>query len=377
MSVSMIKKVPFLLIPLIVAGAVSLHFKRIHQLDEIAVAEQSAWAVHVATVGHGAVHDAFPALGKVVSATDLHISPQISGTVLAMGPRAGGAVKKGDLILHLDTRELEANLSALKAELVSAQATERNDRRELERERKLMKSGGSSISAVEQRETRLSGDAAKVHALKDQIQALKVKVSYGHIYAETDAVVAQRLAEPGDTVFPGKPVYVLSASDGGRVVVPVPLSTVTRIKPGGIVRLSMGKRQMTTRITRVNPALDALSMGSLEIDLPARPFGLPDGARIPAWVIQSSIAHTLIVPADALIPSRDATHRAVFKVDHSNGATLARVPVTVKLCGEEGCAVSGALKAGDQVVKAHESVLLKLQDKEPVSIISEPAEGQS
>ena len=377
MSVSIIKKAPLLLIPLIAIGAISLHFKRIHQLDEIAIAEQSPWAVHVAAVGHGAVHDAFPALGKVVSATDLHISPQIAGTILAMGPRAGGAVRKGDLLLHLDTRELEANLSALKAELVSALATEQNDRRELERERKLMKSGGSSISAVEQRETRLSGDNAKVHSLKDQIEALEVKVSYGHIYAKTDAVVAQRLVEPGDTAFPGKPVYVLSAKDGGRVVVPVPLSTVTRIKPGDSVRLTMEKREMMTQITRVNPALDMLSMGSLEIDLLERPFGLPDGARIPAWVIQSSVPHTLIVPTDALIPSQDPKHRAVFKIDHTNGNILVRVPVTVSLCGEEGCAVKGSLKAGDQVVTAHESVLLKLQEKDPVTIMTGQKEGQS
>ena len=377
MSGSILKKAPFLLIPLVVASAVGLHFKRLHQLDEIPIAVQAPWALHVATVAHGAVHDVFPALGKVVSATDLHISPQISGTVVEMGPRAGGAVKKGDLILHLDTRELEANLSALKAELVSARAAERNDRRELVRERQLMKSGGSSISAVEQRETRLSGDAAKVHALQDQIRALQVKISYGHIYAETDAVVAQRLAEPGDTVFPGKPVYVLSAKNGGRVVVPVPLSTVTRIHPGDPVRLKMAQQQMMTRITRVNPALDALSMGSLEIDLPQRPFGLPDGARIPAWVIQASVPQALIVPTDALIPGKDALHRAVYKVNHGKDATLLRVPVTVKLCGEEGCAVSGALKAGDQVVTAHESVLLKLRDKEPVTIIPEQQEGQS
>jgi len=180
---------------------------------------------------------------------------------------------------------------------------------------------------------------------------LEVKVSYGHIYAKTDAVVAQRLVEPGDTVFPGKPVYVLSAKDGGR--------------------------EMMTQITRVNPALDMLSMGSLEIDLLERPFGLPDGARIPAWVIQSSVPHTLIVPTDALIPSQDSKHRTVFKIDHTNGDVLVRVPVTVSLCGEEGCAVKGSLKAGDQVVTAHESVLLKLQEKDPVTIMPSQKEGQS
>jgi len=370
MAIFRLRYLKFLLIPIIAFGAYKLYLLRSQELSKVPAAIPAPWAVHTALVGHGAVHDAFPALGKVVSATDLHLAPQIAGTVLAMGPRAGGAVKKGSLLLELDTREINANLGALTSQLLSAKATARNDTRELAREQQLLKTGGSSASAVEQRQTRLSGDQGKVHALNDQIKALKVKKSYGRILAPIDAVVVQRMAEPGDTVFPGKSVYVLSAKDGGRVIVPVPLSTLTRTKAGGKVQLILGQQSRMVRISRINPALDAQSMGSLEIDLSERPFGLPDGARIPAWVIQSETRHSLIVPIDALLPGQDDNQRAVFKINPGHPATLTRVAVQVELCGTEGCAVRGKLQQGDQVVRAHESVLLKLQDKEAVTVAS-------
>ena len=365
------KNIKFLIIPVLVLSAVSLHFKRIHELDQVPTATAYPWALHTAEVRTATVHQGFPALGTVVSATDLRISPQITGTVLNMGPRAGGKVKKGDMLVHLDTRELEANLAALQAELRSAEATRKHDARELQRERELMKHGGSSSSEVEQRLTRLQADEAHVHALKENIKALKVKISYGHITAPTDAAIAERLAEPGDTVFPGKPVYVLSASQGGRVIVPIPLDTMMNIQPNGKVILSLGRQKMTVAISRINPALDKLSMGSIEIDLPARPFNLPDGARISARVIRQQAENQLVIPHDALLPG-EGSRRAVFKlVQGTHGPVLHRVPVDIVLCGDEGCAVRGDIKAGDRVVNAHESVLLKLHENDPVMAIAQ------
>jgi len=373
MTIFRIRNLQFLLIPVIAFGAYKLQGLRSKQLAQVAPASIAPWAVHTSSVRYGAVHDIFPALGKVVSATDLHLAPQIAGTVLALGPRTGGAVTKGQLLLELDTREITANLGSLESQLGSAKATAANAARELKREQELLKTGGSSASAVEQRQTRLSSDQGKVHALQEQLRALEVKKSYGRILSPIAAVVAKRLAEPGDTVFPGKPVYVLNAKKGGRVIVPVPLSTLTHTRAGGKVQLVLGKQQITVGITRINPALDAQSMGSLEIDLAERPFGLPDGARIPAWVIQSEVEHSLIIPRDALLPGKNDQVRAVYKIQSGQPATLSRTSVHIVLCGTEGCAVTGALKAGDQVVRAHESVLLKLQDRDVVTVVNSVA----
>jgi len=351
--------------PLLAGGTAALLHSRVKHIEDSPVMSISPWALETAVVREGSIHQGFPALGKVVSSSEVRIVPQIGGTILKMGPRAGGTVHKGDLLVHLDTRALEADAGSLKATLISAVAVEHNDRKELQREQHLMKEGGSSASAVEQRQTRLHSDRANVAALKKQLESLQVKISYGHIRAPMSGRIARRFAEPGDTVFPGKVVYTLTAAAGGRVVVPVPLDTITRIQPGGTVELSLGSQRMKATITRINPSLDALAMGSLEIDLPQRPFNLPDAAPVAVRVFTAA-ASGLIVPVNSLRPASDGAQRVLFTLIATPKPHVRLLPVHVSVCSQSSCVVEGSLQAGDAVVTAHGSVLLELHDGDPV-----------
>jgi len=354
-----------LLVPVLVGGTAALLHSRVKHIEDSPVMNASPWALNSAAVHEGNVNQGFPALGKVVSSSEVRIVPQISGTILKMGPREGGTVHKGDLIVHLDTRALEADAGSLKAKLISAVAVEKNDRKELQREQHLMNEGGSSASAVEQRQTRLHSDRANVTALKKQLESLQVKISYGHILAPMSGRVARRFAEPGDAVFPGKAVYTLTAEQGGRVVVPVPLDTITHIQPGGMVELSLGSQGLNATITRINPSLDALAMGSLEIDLPQRPFNLPSGAPISVRVLTAA-ATGFIVPVNSLRPAKQGAQRTLFKLIAKPNPHVQLLPVQVSVCSKSSCVVEGDLHAGDDVVIAHGSVLLQLHDGDPV-----------
>jgi RND family efflux transporter MFP subunit len=359
------KKWYLLLIPVLVGGTAALLHSRVKHIEDSPMMSISPWALETAVVREGRINQGFPALGKVVSSSEVRIVPQISGTILKMGPREGGMVHTGDLLLHLDTRALEADAGSLKAKLISAVAVENNDRKELQREQHLMNEGGSSASAVEQRQTRLHSDRSNVAALKKQLESLQVKISYGHILAPMNGRIARRFAEPGDAVFPGKAVYTLTAEQGGRVVVPVPLDTITRIQPGGMVELSLGSQRMSATITRINPSLDALAMGSLEIDLSQRPFNLPSGAPIAVRVLTAA-ATGLIVPVDSLRPARKGAQRTLFKLITKPKPHVQLLPVSVSVCSKSSCVVEGDLHVGDDVVIAHGSVLLQLHDGDPV-----------
>lgn len=367
-------KILWYIIPLLMVGgtAVLLH-SHLRKIEDQPPMELSPWALRTDVVQVGVVDRGFPALGKVESSTEVRIVPQISGTVLKMGPREGGKVKKGEPIVILDTRGLEADAAAVKAKLASAEAVESNDSKELERERSLLEEGGSSASAVEQFQTRVRSDRANMRSLKKQLESLQIKISYGRLLSPVTGRISKRLAEPGDSVFPGKPVYVLTANRGGRVIVPVPLDTVTHAKVGGKTQLSWGGKQLTARITRINPSLDALSMGNLEIDLPERPFNLPDGAPVSARVITAVAGPGLSIPLDALRPAEPDAQRVLFKVIHGKTPQVQLTPIKVRLCGKDRCIVEGNLEGGDRVVTAHGSVLLQLHDGDRILNDWEPS----
>jgi len=371
------KALLYVVIPLIivVVTAALLH-SHLKKIDDSPVMPNAPWALATDVISSGHENSGFPALGKVQSATVVRIIPQISGSVLQTGPRDGGMVNKGDLIVLLDTRELEAEAESLKARISSAQAVENNSRKELQREQRLFEEGGSSNSSVEHYKTTFQTSQANVRSLKKQLESLQVKISYGTIKAPISGRVAERLVETGDTVFPGKPVYSLTANDGGRVIVPIPPDTMTHISAGSKVELSLGNQRRVVSVTRINPSLDALSMGSLEIDLPQRPFNLPNDAPIAARVITERAGPGLSVSINALRPAGDSLKRTLFRVIEDDPPHIRLTPVLIQLCGEDRCIVSGDLKEGDRVVTAHGSVLLQLHDKDQILDSWSPSERQ-
>jgi len=214
------KYLPFLLIVLV--SFLVLHLKLKHVTDE-PVMTLAPWSLSVANAQMGSVSEGFPALGDVQSASEVRITPQISGTILALGPRAGGHVNKGDLLVRIDTQELEANRDVLRANLASAEAEQQYNNNEYKRVQRLFKSGISTQSAIDQWHSKVQESSAKVRAQQKQIRQIEVKIDYAHINSPLSADIAQRLVEIGDTAMQGKMLYVLTSQHGGRVVVPVPL----------------------------------------------------------------------------------------------------------------------------------------------------------
>ncbi len=353
----------------IVIGLVMLRKHRIAALDEIPAPQQTAWAVNSATVTKGSVSQGFSALAEIQSSNSTRILPQVSATILKMGPREGGTVKKGDLLAQLDTREQQANLAALNSQLAAARADAKRSRDEAVRESRLAKEGGSSTAAVEKWRTAAKAARARADAIANQIEALQIKIGYCNITAPIDAKIAQRMAEPGDVALPGKPIYILSADHGGRVAIPVPMEVLEKARVGGSVILRHEDKVMKAEISRIDPTLDKHAMGHIEIDLDDRPFGLPEGYRIPARVISQRREDALVIPANALVADKQAGRGHVFRIEtRDDKQTVKRIPVDILLKGAEGVAVSGDIKPGDKLVEAHESVLLRLRDGDPVQI---------
>ncbi len=325
------------------------------------------WALQTGLVKTGNINAVFPALGKVESSSEITLAPQIGGRVLALGPREGAKVKQGQMLVKIDTSEIIANKNALKAQLLGAINAAQTAQRDYERAVKLKANNFVAESVLDAKKAKKLSTLATVKALESQIKSLDIKTSYGRLTAPLDARVMYRNVEIGDRVFPGKPVYKLSAQNGGRVIIPVPLSTLASLKPGSKVELISDGQVQGAKITRINPALDRFSMGSLEVDLPQRPFNLPDGSPISVNVFTHTLTNSLVVPTDSLMPSNDPIHKTVFVVLNTTPQKLQKVPVELKLCGREGCAVKGALSDGYVVVTAHGSVLLKLHDGDTVT----------
>lgn len=220
----------------------------------------AALAVWLVMRGSGGADDALSASGTV-EATTADLGFQLAGRILAIEVDEGDEVTEGQLLARLDTRELEANLEAARAqraaaearldemlagarpqEVASAQAAERSAaqraqtaRRDLERARTLFEGGAISRQALDQAETALevaeaTHDQAReslelvregprtetIQAQRAQVSQAAARVDHAEamlanavVEAPFGGLVTVRHREPGETVGPGAPVVTL------------------------------------------------------------------------------------------------------------------------------------------------------------------------
>lgn len=353
----------------LLAGGVYLRQLRIIQRQATPAPVMHAWALHTVRVRQGEVSEGFPVLATLTSSDEVSIRPQIGGVIDVIGPRAGNRVTKGTLLAVIDTTELRKELSALKASLAAAVAQEKLKRLELARTRKLVSRGFASLEKRDQLVAALEAATGQRNQLVAQIAELETKIAYGEIKSPVDGEIVARNQVVGDLATPGKEIYRLNIASGAKVRIVVPQEILAGIQVGSRVILSYGGKSTQVRLTRLNPSLDALSMGTAEADLDEAPFALPSGARVSARVITKSYPKVMILPLSAIARSSDGRGGVVFKVvrDGEDGlGHLAKVPVAIVAHGLAGLAVEGALEPGDEVVSAHESQLLRLESKDDV-----------
>ncbi len=357
-------------------GAVLLRKHRTAQVASLAKADVVPWALHTVRIKKGSLSREFLALATLNGSKDIMISSQISGAIESMGPREGLKVKKGDLLATVSVSELIEQRAGLKAQLQSAKANLSRTQDEFKRQQQLIKKHLTSQELYEAKKTAALAAQNQVNNLQRQISAQNVRIGYGSIYAPADALVASRLSEPGDIAMPGKKLYELTVDTASRLQVKLPQQVLEQVHQGTEVIMTYGSQQEKVQLSRIFPALDSHALGTAEADLDKMPFGLPSGARIPAQVILASVDNALTIPHQAIvemsrkISDSTAPKGFVFKVVTQNKKQiLKRIVVTIELNASKALAISSdELHSGDQLIIAHESVLLQLQSNDTVVI---------
>ena len=383
------------IIAVLVIVGIKIHKKRIAKISDIPAEPAAPWALHFVKVNAKPVDSGFPALAMVSTREELTIMPRISGRILKMGPREGVRVKAGELLVSIDTREIEDTINSLKSKHISALAEAKRDYDEFKREKELLINGGSNASAVEARHTAFVAATQQVNSLEHQIKSLMVRRGYGKIRASADGIIAKRLAEPGDMAVPSRPLYKITASGGAIARAELPQSIMQKVHIGTSMELYYNNKKAVFPVTRIFPTVDARALGIVEADFDKIPFDLPSGARVACRIILNKLTDILQVPYGSLLCGAGQNRCSLFKFAMQDKKNILRkIHVAVKLRGHEGVAVQVeqehnaaasanelngdtakigdkdhvSLKAGDMVVVAHESVLLQLKDGDPVVV---------
>jgi RND family efflux transporter MFP subunit len=361
------------------AGALILVKNKMAGIAALPKPEASLPAVRVAAAATGTLEVFAHYQGSIEPLTKSDVSARISGNLLSVAKREGDPVREGEIVAVIDDRELversaavEAEVLATRQRLAGGRSAYETQKSIYERDEKLFAAGAISREALERSRAAIDGAKATVDAYEESIKGLSMnsaaaatQTGYARIRAPFHGVVTRRWMEPGDLAVPGKPILTVEKISPYKVTVQVPQEEMEGLKPGGKAHLGYGDRVTTAAISRVYPALGKNILGSVEMVLPALPFGLPSGSTVGVDLVRKAVTG-VIVPENALVRSGAGTFVCVVK----DGVVRIR-KVNLLGTGEGKAALAGDVAPGEQVAVGQENRLLTLVEGTRVTVAGE------
>jgi RND family efflux transporter MFP subunit len=241
------------------------------------------------------------ARGTVVPARSVRISTEVPGKVVRVGSKLqpGGKLRKGDLIVRIDSRDYE--LAEIQARAAVAQAQlhleeERGRKAVAEKEWSLM---ASEVSASEQgrrlalREAQLEMAEVSLEAAQSRMAQARLAKSRTSLTAPFDALVLEKSVDVGQFLQPGALLATLVSSDVFWVRVPLPMDRLPWISlPGpdgkggspAVIAQKVDTGVVVERRGRVLELLHDLDergkMARVIVEIP-RPMGDPSLGELP------------------------------------------------------------------------------------------------
>jgi RND family efflux transporter MFP subunit len=293
--------------------------------------------------------------GEVRARIETTLGFRIAGKIVERRVDAGTAVKAGQVLARLDPAD--AGLQATQAEAQRALAAA-----DVARYRDLRAKNFISASALDARETAFKAAEAQAALAKNQ-------ASYTSLVADRAGVIGQVLAEPGQVVSAGQPVFRLAPDGEREIAVALPEGEVSTFKLGQAAEVTLwatqgaGTKPLAGRLREVSPVADPVTRTyaarvSLKDADPLLPLGMSATVRFPTG---APGATRLTVPLTAIF--QQGNQPAVWKVMRSGipgdgaGDTVSLQAVTVAAYTDSGAVVVAGLSGGERIVAAGVNLL--------------------
>lgn len=179
------------------------------------------------------------ASGKVDAVQSAELGTRMMGFVDKIYVKLGDKVKKGQVLVVINSTDLRAKLARANAGVLEAKAGFTNAERDYNRFKNLLAVNSASQKEMDDMTTNFEMAKARLEVARQMKNEVEAQFSYTDIRAPYDGVVTQKLVEPGDMANPGMTLVALESSGIFEALVKVPESEISHIKAGNNVRVTV------------------------------------------------------------------------------------------------------------------------------------------
>ncbi len=265
-----------------------------------------------------------------------NLAAEFEGSVASLHFSEGEAVKKGTILLTLDTTVLQANIAAQKASIEAAVADLTRQERDLERTQALLERNSISQTGYDQIFYGVERSRANLKALRSQLDALEIQKAKMQIKAPFSGIVTKRNVDVGEWVSRGTAVATIIAPKSIEARLNIPSRFIHTLKNSESFTASIEGRDIEVKLKNVIPQADITTRTfPVELSL-SNSEGLIEGMRIDVQVPTLAQQDSLMVPRDAVI-KRFGQNVVFAAVD----GKAVMIPVQVIGYNKDQAAISG------------------------------------
>ena len=269
----------------------------------ISAAPQKAIQAAVVEVKSTSVPILVEVTGQVAPIFQATLSSRIQGTIDRLLVREGTHVSKGQLLIQLDSRDLQADLARANAEVENAKA-------HLDRMNQLY-----AQDAVSKQEMENATRAFRV--AEANRKAVEAQLSYTAVKAPIGGVITEKKVEAGELASPGQPLLKMEDPWRLRLEATVAEGDLTSVARGDkipVVIDALGGQSITSIVSQILPAGDPQTHTFMvKVDLP-KTVGLKAG-MFGRFQLNKGLTQTILVPSTAVLERGELTSLIVVGED--------------------------------------------------------------
>jgi RND family efflux transporter MFP subunit len=309
----------------------------------LGLAAATAWyffgpvAVEVVRPVRGPAVEAVYGPGTVEPVVMLPIGPKVIGRLAQLLADEGDAVRQGQALAELDSREFAASV-------VEWEARVRYSEAQFKRASELFRSRTGTEATLDQARNEL--DTARAALQRAQRQLAEMTLT-----APADGVIVRRDGEIGQLMQPGDTIFWMSCCDSLRISAEIDEEDINSVKPGQKVLIradAFPNRVFEGTVGEITPKGDPVARSfRVRIRLPAD-TPLMIGMTADCNIVLEERQDALLVPASAVVGD---------KVWLVQDGTLVQRSVTLGVGGDRMVEVKAGLAGSDLVVSRPQSSL--------------------
>lgn len=304
--------------------------------------------------------------GVIAARVQSDLGFRVPGKILERLVDTGQSVKRGQPLMRIDPTDLRLATRAHDEAVAAATALARQTAEDEARYRGLVSTGAVSASAYDKVKAAADSARAQLKAAQAQADVAHNETGYAVLLADSDGVVVDTLAEPGQVVVAGQVVVRVAQAGHREAVIELPETLRPAIGSAGRATLYGSGLTGAAKLRQLSDAADPQTRTFEARYVLEGPLAdTPLGSTVSIEIANGRSAPTLQVPIGALFDPGQGPGVWLVEGEGSKGSQVTWRAVQLAGLGEDSAFIAGGLAAGDRIVALGAHLL---HEGEPVRV---------